>query len=170
MMVCSRCGRKFEMIHTEVSGEIKAPRERVYEVGADYANWPKHFPFIESARLVTEGNERLIETVQQIRKGKTRLVKIRQRLASPEKIEEEIQIDKRITLLIVRIYESVEDGTRLSITGYLKYRQAGALYSILMSLLKKRLQNRIHKSLQPDLDFTRITAESDPSHRFQGDI
>ncbi len=76
-----------EMIHIEVSDVIQAPRDKVFEVNANYQNWTNIFPDMKSVRLIREEGEKTILEVDDIAEG---VVKLTQRTFLPDRIEREI--------------------------------------------------------------------------------
>jgi uncharacterized membrane protein len=162
MLICTRCGHKFKVIQAEGQRLIDAPLEKVYGISANYEDWPKFFPYIESARLVSDGSQRVIESVLTTQKGKKRLVKVTQRLVSSTRIEEEVPIRNRkwMSLVHVRVYERVQEGTRLTLTEYVQLRRTNFNYGIMHGIVKKFLENRLQQSLQQNLDFTKKAAET----------
>ncbi len=101
------------MIHVEVSDVIKAPRDRVYDLNANYWDWTKLFPDMKSVRLVRKEGDCVILEVDDVREG---LVALTQRAIPPDRIEREV---KRRSLegRAVYSFESLSpNSTRMTLT------------------------------------------------------
>jgi Polyketide cyclase / dehydrase and lipid transport len=48
------------MLHVEVSDTVRAPRETILAVYADYAGWPGLFPTISGVRLLRRAGDKLV--------------------------------------------------------------------------------------------------------------
>lgn len=100
-------------MHVSASTLIRAPRDQVFAIYADYVNWPELFPItIKAVRLVREeGGTKLLE-IDHV-EG---LVQNTLRLRPPDTIE--VDEDKRkYTATFVNTFEAVSDGTRYTVVG-----------------------------------------------------
>jgi hypothetical protein len=105
------------MLHVEVATTVKAPRQTVLDVYADYASWPRLFPTISGVRLQRREGAKLVLEVDHA-EGKV----INELLVRPpgtlELWEEKRRYDARFT----NRFEPVPGGTRFTVDGdiYLK--------------------------------------------------
>jgi hypothetical protein len=100
------------VLHLEVSTTVKAPRQTVLEVYADYTIWPCLFPTIKGVRLVRREGAKLVLEVDHV-EGKV----VNELVVRPpdtlELWEEKRRYDARFT----NHFEPVPGGTRFTVHG-----------------------------------------------------
>jgi Polyketide cyclase / dehydrase and lipid transport len=100
------------VLHVETSITIGAPRERVWEVYADYRSWPRIFPAVKGVRLIQqEGSKQVLEIDHTEGKVINELV-----LRPPDQIDL-WEVKRRYDALFVNRFEIVGGGSRLSVGG-----------------------------------------------------
>jgi hypothetical protein len=95
-----------------VSTHIHAPRDRVFALYANYANWPTIFPTIKGVRLVRdEGDGKLLE-IDHVEGRVPNVLRLR----PPDTIEVD-EVKRRYTATFRNTFETVPDGTRYTLAG-----------------------------------------------------
>lgn len=99
-------------MHVEVSALVEASPETVYEVYADYSNWPALFPTIRGVRLIRRDGAKVHLEVDHV-EGRVvnELV-----LHPPEQIDL-WEVKRRYDARFVSRFETAPRGTRLTVNG-----------------------------------------------------
>jgi Polyketide cyclase / dehydrase and lipid transport len=100
-------------MHVSESTLIRAPRERVFAIYANYVNWPRLFPItIKAVHLAhDEGDAKLLE-IDHVEGRVTNILRLR----PPDTIE--VDEDKRrYTGTFLNTFEAVPDGTRYTVAA-----------------------------------------------------
>ena len=105
------------MLHVEVSTTVKAPRQTVLDIYADYASWPRLFPTISGVRLVRREGAKLVLEVDHV-EGKV----VNELLVRPPDTLELWEEKRRYDARFSNRFENVPGGTRFTVRGdiYLK--------------------------------------------------
>ena len=105
------------MLHVEVSTTVKAPRQTVLDIYADYAGWPRLFPTISGVRLVRREGAKLVLEVDHV-EGKV----VNELLVRPPDTLELWEEKRRYDARFSNRFENVPGGTRFTVRGdiYLK--------------------------------------------------
>lgn len=130
------------MLHVDASITIGAPRERVWEVYADYRSWPRRFPTIKGVRLIRqEGSKRVLEIDHIEGEVINELV-----LRPPDEIDL-WEVKRRYDALFVNRFEIVRSGSRLRVGGDI-YPKGWA--KLLQPFLRGYVRRQINRlQLQP---------------------
>ncbi len=105
------------MIHVDVGTVIKAPKETVSDVYADYSNWPSVFPTINGVRLIRrEGSRQILEIDHAEGKVVNEMV-----VRSPDEIDL-WEIKRRYTARFLNRFQAVPGGTRFAVSGEIYLR------------------------------------------------
>jgi hypothetical protein len=125
------------MIHTVVSTEISAPRERVAALYADYEGWPRLFPAtIRGVRLVADDGQRKTIEVDHATEGK--VINVMMVVSSREIRLEEFK--RRFNARFINRFEPAGQGTRYSIVADVQLKGvARALAPLLPPIVRARL-------------------------------
>lgn len=103
------------MIRVQVSELIRASKETLYQINIDIMSWPKWLPHVKSIRVVNrEGNSTTFEG-EYVEDGRSLSARDVQHVISQDEVEEEIH-RPRYSARILYQYESVDGGTRLTVT------------------------------------------------------
>jgi len=110
-------GREVRVLHVEVSTTVKAPRQTVLDIYADYASWPRLFPTISGVRLVRREGAKLVLEVDHV-EGKV----VNELLVRPPDTLELWEEKRRYDARFSNRFENVPGGTRFTVRGdiYLK--------------------------------------------------
>jgi hypothetical protein len=105
------------VLHVEVSTTVKAPRQTVLDIYADYASWPRLFPTISGVRLVRREGAKLVLEVDHV-EGKV----VNELLVRPPDTLELWEEKRRYDARFSNRFENVPGGTRFTVRGdiYLK--------------------------------------------------
>jgi hypothetical protein len=130
------------VLHIEVSTTVKAPRQTVLDVYADYASWPRLFPTISGVRLVRREGAKLVLEVDHV-EGKV----VNELLVRPPDTLELWEEKRRYDARFSNRFENVPGGTRFTVRGdiYLK-----GWARLLQPLLRGYVRRQIERlQLQP---------------------
>jgi hypothetical protein len=105
------------VLHVEVSATVKAPRQTVLDVYADYSSWPRLFPKISGVRLLHREGAKLVLEVDHVEGKVINELLVR----SPDTLELWEQ-KGRYDACFTNHFETVPGGTRFTVDGdiYLK--------------------------------------------------
>jgi hypothetical protein len=96
----------------EVSSVVRAPRETVLDVYADYGSWPHLFPTIAAVRLVGREGPKLVLEVDHVEGKVSNELVVR----APDQLELWEQ-KRRYNARFLNCFEIVPDGTRFTVRG-----------------------------------------------------
>ena len=124
------------MLHVEVSTTVKAPRQTVLDIYADYASWPRLFPTISGVRLVRREGAKLVLEVDHV-EGKV----VNELLVRPPDTLELWEEKRRYDARFSNRFENVPGGTRFTVRGdiYLK-GWARLLQPLLRSYVRRQIE------------------------------
>jgi hypothetical protein len=100
------------VLHVEVTTTVKAPRQMVLDIYADYRSWPRLFPTINAVRLLGREGPKLILEVDHV-EGKV----INQLLVRPPDQLDLWEQKRRYDARFSNRFERVPDGTRFMVRG-----------------------------------------------------
>jgi Polyketide cyclase / dehydrase and lipid transport len=105
------------VLHLEASTTVKAPRQTVLEVYADYASWPRLFPTISGVHPLRREGAKLVLEVDHV-EGKV----INELVVRPPDMLELWEEKRRYDARFINRFEPVPAGTRFTVDGdiYLK--------------------------------------------------
>jgi Polyketide cyclase / dehydrase and lipid transport len=124
------------VLQVEVSTMVKAPRQTVLDVYADYASWPRLFPTISAVRLLGREGPKLVLEIDHV-EGKilNELV-----VRPPDQLdlwEEKRRYDARFR----NCFENVPDGTRFTVRGEIRLKGwARLLQPFLRGFVRRQMQ------------------------------
>jgi hypothetical protein len=95
----------------EVSSVVRAPRETVLDVYADYGSWPHLFPTIAAVRLVGREGPKLVLEVDHVEGKVSNELVVR----APDQLK--LWEKKRRDARFLNCFETVPDGTRFTLRG-----------------------------------------------------
>jgi hypothetical protein len=124
------------MIRVDTATMIKAPKETVAEVYADYTGWPRVFPAISGVRLLR-------------REGPTQILEIGHRegtvinemtVRSPDEIDLR-EVKHRYNARFANRFETVAGGTRFAVSGEIHVKGiAKLLQPFLRGYVRRQMQ------------------------------
>jgi hypothetical protein len=130
------------VLHVEVSTTVKAPRQTVLDVYADYASWPRLFPTISGVRLVRREGAKLVLEVDHV-EGKV----VNELLVRPPDTLELWEEKRRYDARFSNRFENVPGGTRFTVRGDIHLKGWARL---LQPLLRGYVRRQIERlQLQP---------------------
>jgi hypothetical protein len=100
------------MLQVEVSDTVRAPRQTVMDVYADYAGWPRLFPTISGVRLLRRQGDKLVLEVDHV-EGKV----LNELLVRPPDAIDLWEEKRRYDARFANRFEPVRDGTRFTVHG-----------------------------------------------------
>jgi Polyketide cyclase / dehydrase and lipid transport len=123
------------VLHVEVTTTVKAPRQTVLDVYADYRSWPRVFPTINAVRLLGREGPKLVLEVDHV-EGKV----INQLLVrSPDQLdlwEQKRRYDARFS----NHFESLPDGTRFTVRGGIRLKGWARLAPFLRGYVRRQMR------------------------------
>src|SRR5829696_10100079 len=111
-------GRWGWVLQVEVSTMIKAPRQTVLDVYADYPRWPRLFPTISAVRLLGREGPKLVLEVDHV-EGKV----INELVVCPPAQLDLWEEKRRYDALFRNRFEPIPDGTRFTVRGEIQRLQ-----------------------------------------------
>jgi hypothetical protein len=105
------------VLHVEVTATVKAPRQTVLDVYADYRSWPRVFPTINAVRLLGREGPKLVLEVDHVEGKVINELLVR----SPDQLdlwEQKRRYDARFG----NRFESLPDGTRFTVRGDIRLK------------------------------------------------
>ena len=105
------------MLHVEVTTTVKAPRQTVLDVYADYRSWPRVFPTINAVRLLGREGPKLVLEVDHVEGKVINELLVR----SPDQLdlwEQKRRYDARFS----NRFETLPDGTRFTVRGDIRLK------------------------------------------------
>jgi hypothetical protein len=121
---------------------VKAPRQTVLDVYADYASWPRLFPTISGVRLLRREGSKLVLEVDHV-EGKV----INELVVRPPDRLDLWEEKRRYDALFRNRFESVPDGTCFTARGELRLKGWARLLQPLLRGYVRRQMQRLQ--LQP---------------------
>jgi len=105
------------MLHVEVSDTVRAPRQTVLDVYADYSGWPDLFPTISGVRLLRREGDKLVLEVDHV-EGKV----LNELLVRPPDTLDLWEEKRHYAARFLNRLEPAPGGTRWTVDGdiYLK--------------------------------------------------
>jgi hypothetical protein len=161
MSVCRGSGEggkeRCRVMHVEASTVVRAPKETVLEVYADYRNWPHLFPTISGVRLLRREGAKLILEIDHV-EGKV----LNELLVRPPDELDLWEVKRRNDARFHNRFENVPGGTRFTVRGdiYLK-GWARLLQPFLRGYVRRQMERL---QLQP----VRAEAEARARHAVEG--
>jgi hypothetical protein len=145
------------MLHVEVSDTVRAPRQTVLDVYADYSGWPDLFPTISGVRLLRREGDKLVLEVDHV-EGKV----LNELLVRPpgtlELWEEKRRYDARFTNRL----EPAPGGTRWTVDGDIHLKGwARMLRPFLRGYVRRRIRRL---QVQPVKAEAEARARRSPPH------
>jgi hypothetical protein len=141
------------VLHVEVSTTVKAPRQTVLDVYADYASWPRLFPTISGVRLVRREGAKLVLEVDHVA-GKV----VNELLVRPPDTLELWEEKRRYDARFSNRFENVPGGTRFTVRGDIHLKGWARL---LQPLLRGYVRRQIER-LQPQPVKAKAEASAEP--------
>jgi len=105
------------VLHVEVTTTVKAPRQTVLDVYADYRSWPRLFPTIDAVRLLGREGPRTVLEVDHV-EGKV----VNELLLRPPDRLDLWERKRRYDARFSNRFERVPDGTRLMVRGDIRLK------------------------------------------------
>ena len=105
------------MLHVEASTTVRAPKETVSAVYADYRNWPALFPTISGVRLLGRDGPKLILEVDHA-EGKVR----NELLVRPPDELHLWEVKRRYDARFRNRFDAVPGGTRFTVSGDIRLK------------------------------------------------
>ena len=105
------------MLHIEVTTTVKAPRQTVLDVYADYRSWPRVFPTINAVRLLGREGPKLVLEVDHVEGKVINELVVR----SPDQLdlwEQKRHYDAQFS----NRFETLPDGTRFTVRGDIRLK------------------------------------------------
>jgi Polyketide cyclase / dehydrase and lipid transport len=130
------------VLHVEASTTVRAPKETVSEVYADYRNWPRLFPTISGVRLLRREGAKLVLEVDHV-EGKVRNELLVRPPDTLDLWEEKRRYDARFR----NRFETIAGGTRFTVGGDLHLKGWARLLRPLLRGYVRRQMERLQ--LQP---------------------
>jgi hypothetical protein len=100
------------VLQVKVSTMVRAPRQTVLDVYADYASWPRLFPTINAVRLLGREGPKLVLEVDHV-EGKV----INELVVRPPDQLDLWEEKRRYDARFLNRFENVPDGTRFTVRG-----------------------------------------------------
>ena len=124
------------MLHVEVSTVVKAPRQTVLDVYADYASWPRLFPTISAVRLLGREGSKLVLEVDHV-EGKV----INELVVRPPDQLDLWEEKRRYDARFLNRFESIPDGTQFTVRGEIHLKGwAKLLQPFLRGYVRRQMQ------------------------------
>ena len=130
------------MLQVEASTTVKAPRQTVLEVYADYTSWPRLFPTISGVRLRGRDGPKLVLEVDHV-EGKV----INEVVVHPPDELDLWEEKRRYNARFRNRFDSVPDGTRFTVRGEIHLKGWARLLRPFLRGYARRLMRRLQ--LQP---------------------
>ena len=121
---------------------IKAPRQTVLDVYADYPSWPRLFPTISAVRLLGREGPKLVLEVDHV-EGKV----INELVVCPPAQLDLWEEKRRYDALFRNRFEPIPDGTRFTVRGEIHLKGWARLLQPLLRGYVRRQMQRLQ--LQP---------------------
>jgi hypothetical protein len=121
---------------------IKAPRQTVLDVYADYPRWPRLFPTISAVRLLGREGPKLVLEVDHV-EGKV----VNELLVRPPDALELWEEKRRYDARFANRFETVPGGTRFTVSGDIHLKGWARLLQPVLSGYVRRQIDRLQ--LQP---------------------
>jgi uncharacterized membrane protein len=145
------------VLHVEVTTTVKAPRQTVLDVYADYPNWPQLFPTISAVRVLGRHGPKLVLEVDHV-EGKV----LNELVVRPPDAIDLWEEKRRYNARFSNRFETAPDGTRFTVRGdiYLK-----GWARLLQPFLRGRVRRQIQRlQLQP------VKAEAEARAQHSGGV
>ena len=124
------------MLHVEASTAVKAPRQTVLDVYADYASWPRLFRTISGVRLLRREGPKLVLEVDHV-EGKV----INELVVRPPDAIDLWEEKRRYDARFRNQFERTPDGTRFTVRGEIHLKGwARLLRPFLRSYVRRQMQ------------------------------
>jgi hypothetical protein len=124
------------VLHVEASTGVKAPRQTVLDVYADYASWPRLFPTISGVRLLRREGPKLVLEVDHV-EGKV----INELVVRPPDAIDLWEEKRRYDARFRNRFERTPDGTRFTVRGEIHLKGwARLLRPFLRSYVRRHMQ------------------------------
>ena len=121
---------------------IKAPRQTVLDVYADYGSWPRLFPTIRGVRLLGREGPRLVLEVDHV-EGKV----LNELVVHPPDQLDLWEEKRRYDARFLNRFENVPDGTRFTVRGEIHLKGWARLLQPFLRGFARRQMQRLQ--LQP---------------------
>jgi Polyketide cyclase / dehydrase and lipid transport len=105
------------VLHVEVATTVKAPRQTVLDVYADYRSWPRVFPTINAVRLLGRQGPKLVLEVDHAEGKVINELLVR----SPDQLDLWEQ-KRRYNARFSNRFEGLPDGTRFTVRGDIRLK------------------------------------------------
>jgi hypothetical protein len=124
------------VLQVEASTIVRAPKETVLDVYADYPSWPRLFPTISKVRLLRREGPKLVLEVDHA-EGKV----INELVVRPPDELDLWEVKRRYDARFLNRFQTVPGGTRFTVSGaiYLKGR-ARLLQPFLAGYVRRQMQ------------------------------
>jgi hypothetical protein len=124
------------VLQVEVATMIKAPRQTVLDVYADYPGWPRLFPTISAVRLLGREGPKLVLEVDHV-EGKV----INEFVVRPPDQVDLWEEKRRYDARFRNRFENVPDGTRFTVRGEIRLKGwARLLQPFLRGHVRRQMQ------------------------------
>jgi hypothetical protein len=124
------------VLHVEVSTVVKAPRQTVLDVYADYASWPRLFPTVSAVRLLGREGSKLVLEVDHV-EGKV----INELVVRPPDQLDLWEEKRRYDARFLNRFESIPDGTQFTVRGEIHLKGwAKLLQPFLRGYVRRQMQ------------------------------
>jgi hypothetical protein len=124
------------VLQVEASTIVKAPRQPVLDVYADYTGWPRLFPTINSVRLLGREGPKLILEVDHV-EGKV----INELVVRPPDELDLWESKRRYDARFHNRFQSLPDGTRVTVHGGIRLKGwARPLRPFLRGYVRRQIQ------------------------------
>ena len=130
------------MLHVEVSTTVRAPRQTVLDVYADYAGWPRLFPTISGVRLLRREGAKLVLEIDHV-EGRV----INELVVRPPDTLELWEEKRRYNARFHNRFATVHGGTRFTARGDIYLKGWARLLQPFLRGYVRRLMRRLQ--LQP---------------------
>jgi hypothetical protein len=130
------------VLQVEVSTMIKAPRQTVLNIYADYPSWPRLFPTISAVRLLGREGPKLVLEVDHV-EGKV----INELVIRPPDAIDLWEEKRRYDARFRNRFENVPDGTRFTVRGEIHLKGWARLLQPFLRGYTRRHMQRLQ--LQP---------------------
>jgi hypothetical protein len=130
------------MMRVDATTVIKAPKETVSDLYAEYTNWPSLFPTIKGVRLIhQEASKKILEIDHVEGKVINEMV-----VRSPDEIDL-WEVKRRYTARFLNRFESIPGGTRFAVSGEIHLK---GIAKLLQPFLRGYVRRQMERwQLQP---------------------
>jgi uncharacterized membrane protein len=128
------------LTYVEVSDIIRAPREKVFSLGTDFASWPKIYPHIKSVRVLRYAHGEILLELESSVGGR---LAVAQRTRPSEKIVEDMK-GAQMRGKTIYTFEALPQGTRVTLEFDARLK---GLYKILGPFVKAHIRKRLMKQV-----------------------